>query len=145
MATIPWPRIKAMPPGAVPDGAPIYVILDNLSANKTPAILRLGRRSTRSELCFTPDLQRRGPTRSRRNSGRCATFVIGGSDHPEPHGARLTACGTTWPGATPTPATLTCSPPSPASGPASGANASNAGAGPGPKPHDQPQRTFLAA
>ncbi|HYM53068.1 MAG TPA: IS630 family transposase [Candidatus Dormibacteraeota bacterium] len=36
-----------------PDGAPIYVILDNLSANKTPAIRAWAARN-KVELCFTP-------------------------------------------------------------------------------------------
>ncbi|MBO4207594.1 IS630 family transposase [Micromonospora echinofusca] len=38
---------------ARPDGAPIYVILDNLSANKTPAIRAWAARN-KVELCFTP-------------------------------------------------------------------------------------------
>jgi hypothetical protein len=38
---------------ARPDGAPIYVIMDNLSANKTPAIRAWAARN-KVELCFTP-------------------------------------------------------------------------------------------
>ncbi len=38
---------------ARPDGAPSYVILDNLSANKTPAIRRWAGRH-KVELCLTP-------------------------------------------------------------------------------------------
>jgi transposase len=38
---------------ARPDGAPIYVILDNLSANKTPTIRRWAARH-KVELCLTP-------------------------------------------------------------------------------------------
>lgn len=38
---------------ARPDGAPVYVILDNLSANKTPAI-RAWAAAHHVELCFTP-------------------------------------------------------------------------------------------
>lgn len=38
---------------ARPDGAPIYVILDNLSANKTPPI-RAWAEKNKVELCFTP-------------------------------------------------------------------------------------------
>jgi hypothetical protein len=38
---------------ARPDGAPIYVILDNLSANKTPQI-RTWTRRHKVELCLTP-------------------------------------------------------------------------------------------
>ena len=36
-----------------PDGAPIYVILDNLSAHKGPVIRNWARRN-KVELCFTP-------------------------------------------------------------------------------------------
>jgi hypothetical protein len=38
---------------ARPDGAPIYVILDNLSANKTAPILAWAKKN-KVELCFTP-------------------------------------------------------------------------------------------
>ncbi|GAA3645781.1 hypothetical protein GCM10022267_35580 [Lentzea roselyniae] len=38
---------------ARPDGAPIYVILDNLSAHKGEQIRRWARKN-RVELCFTP-------------------------------------------------------------------------------------------
>ena len=38
---------------ARPDGAPIYVIMDNLSANKTPAIRAWAVRN-KVELCLTP-------------------------------------------------------------------------------------------
>ncbi len=38
---------------ARPDGAPIYVIMDNLSANKTPAVRTWAARN-KVELCFTP-------------------------------------------------------------------------------------------
>ncbi|GGT15931.1 hypothetical protein J2S47_006795 [Streptomyces griseoviridis] len=38
---------------ARPDGAPIYVILDNLSAHKGETIWRWARKN-RVELCFTP-------------------------------------------------------------------------------------------
>jgi hypothetical protein len=38
---------------ARPDGAPIYVTLDNLSANKTPAIRSWANRNN-VKLCFTP-------------------------------------------------------------------------------------------
>ena len=54
---------------ARPDGAPIYVIMDNLSANKTPAI-RAWAKKHKAELCFTPT-SASWQTRSRRNSGRC--------------------------------------------------------------------------
>jgi hypothetical protein len=38
---------------ARPDGAPIYVIMDNVSANKTPAIRTWAKRH-KVELCLTP-------------------------------------------------------------------------------------------
>lgn len=38
---------------ARPDGAPIYVIMDNLSANKTPTI-RAWAKKNKVELCLTP-------------------------------------------------------------------------------------------
>jgi hypothetical protein len=65
---------------ARPDGRKIYVILDNLSANKTPAI-RAWAAGSRVELCFTPTYSswadpiepHFGPLRS---------FVIGDSDEP---------------------------------------------------------------
>lgn len=64
----------------LPDGAPIYVILDNLSANKTPKI-RAWANTHNVELCLTPTYAswanpiepQFGPLRS---------FVIANSDHP---------------------------------------------------------------
>jgi transposase len=38
---------------ARPDGAPIYVTMDNLSANRTPAI-RTWAKKNKVELCLTP-------------------------------------------------------------------------------------------
>jgi transposase len=55
---------------AHPDGAPIYVILDNLSA-KRPRQSAPGRPRTRSS-CVSPRPTPHGPIRSRRNSGHCA-------------------------------------------------------------------------
>jgi hypothetical protein len=40
-------------PGGPPDGAPIDVIMDNLSANKTPAVRAWAARDN-VELCLTP-------------------------------------------------------------------------------------------
>lgn len=53
---------------ASPDGAPIYVILDNLSAHQ-PTCLRDWAKEHRVELCFNPDLRllgqsHRGPPRT---------------------------------------------------------------------------------
>ena len=47
-----WPAFKTIR-AARPDTAPIYVICDNLSANKTPAIRTWARRH-KVELCLTP-------------------------------------------------------------------------------------------
>jgi transposase len=55
---------------ARPDGASICVILDNLSANKTPQI-RAWTTNNKVELCFTRPTPP-GPTRSKPTSGRCA-------------------------------------------------------------------------
>ena len=119
---------------ARPGGYRLFVILDNLSASKTPAIRRWAKREN-VELCFTP-VNASWLTRSRRNSGRYA---------PLSWAARITPATPCWPassritcaGATPTPGTPTSWPPSAASGPASAVNGTSAGAAPGPKPHDQ--------
>ncbi len=68
-----------------PDGAPVYVILDNLSAHKGPAI-RTWTRRNKVELCFTltytswasPIEARFGPLRQ---------FIIANSHRPKPRGA----------------------------------------------------------
>jgi hypothetical protein len=55
------------------------VILDNLSANKTPAIRRWAERAN-VELCFTPtNASWANPIEPQ--FGPIRTFVIGGSDH----------------------------------------------------------------
>ncbi|WTY93328.1 transposase [Sphaerisporangium sp. NBC_01403] len=65
---------------ARPDGAPVYVILDNLSANKTPAI-RAWAAKNKVELCFTPTYASwANPIEPQ--FGPLRTFVIAGSDHP---------------------------------------------------------------
>ena len=65
---------------ARPDGAPIYVILDNLSANKTPAI-RAWARNNNVELCLTPtSASWANPIEAQ--FGPLRTFVMGNSDHP---------------------------------------------------------------
>jgi transposase len=63
-----------------PDGAPIYVIMDNLSANKTPAI-RTWAKKHKVKLCFTPtNASWANPIEAQ--FGPLRTFVMGGSDHP---------------------------------------------------------------
>ena len=65
---------------ARPDGAPIYVILDNLSANKTPAI-RAWAAAHKVELCLTPtNASWADPIEAQFGPLRC--FTIGNSDHP---------------------------------------------------------------
>jgi transposase len=65
---------------ARPDGAPIYVIMDNLSANKTPAIRAWAARHT-VELCFTPTYASwANPIEAQ--FGPLRTFVMSASHHP---------------------------------------------------------------
>jgi transposase len=62
-----------------PGGYRLYVILDNLSANKTPAIRRWAERAN-VELCFTPtSASWANPIEAQ--FGPIRTFVLGGSDH----------------------------------------------------------------
>ena len=64
---------------ARPDGAPIYVILDNLSANKTPAVRAWAKRN-KVELCFTPtNASWANPIEAQ--FGPLCTFVMG-ANHP---------------------------------------------------------------
>jgi transposase len=68
--------IRAARPGAYR----LFVILDNLSANKTPAIRRWAAKAN-VELCFTPtNASWANPIEAQ--FGPLRTFVIGGSDHP---------------------------------------------------------------
>jgi transposase len=65
---------------AQPGGYRLYVILDNLSANKTPTIRRWAERAN-VELCFTPTgASWANPIEAQ--FGPLRTFVMGGSDHP---------------------------------------------------------------
>jgi transposase len=65
---------------ARPGGCRLSVILDNLSANKTPAIRRWARREN-VELCFTPtNASWANPVEA--HFGPLRAFVIGTSDHP---------------------------------------------------------------
>jgi hypothetical protein len=77
---------------ARPDGYRLFVIMDNLAADKTPAIRRWARREN-AGLCFTPaNASRANPVEAQ--SGPVRTFVMGGSDHPSHAGLarRLQAC-----------------------------------------------------
>jgi transposase len=63
-----------------PGGYRLYVILDNLSANKTPAIRRWAVHAN-VELCFTPtDAFWANPIEAQ--FGPLRTFAMGGFDHP---------------------------------------------------------------
>src|SRR3954453_6390358 len=65
---------------ARPDGAPIYVILDNLSANKTPALRRWAARH-KVERCLTPtSASWANPIEAQ--FGPLRTFTMAGSNHP---------------------------------------------------------------
>lgn len=65
---------------ARPDGAPIYAILDNLSANKTPKI-RAWAAGHNVELCFTPTYASwANPIEAQ--FGPLRNFVMGASNHP---------------------------------------------------------------
>ncbi|WBB89337.1 IS630 family transposase [Verrucosispora sp. WMMC514] len=65
---------------ARPDGAPIYVILDNLSAHKGRKIRAWAARN-KVELCFTPTYASwANPIEAQ--FGPLRTFVIAGSNHP---------------------------------------------------------------
>ncbi|GAA0577054.1 hypothetical protein GCM10010172_72190 [Paractinoplanes ferrugineus] len=62
-----------------PDGAPIYVVLDNLSAHKGKTIRAWAARN-KVELCFTPTYASwANPIEAQ--FGPLRTFVIAGSDH----------------------------------------------------------------
>src|SRR4051812_13166568 len=96
-----WAALKSIR-AARPDGAPIYVVLDNLSAHKG-AKSAGGRRRTRSS-CASPRPTPPGPTPSRHTSGHC-----GSSPSPTPTTpttpSRPANSTVTCAGATPTPAT----------------------------------------
>jgi hypothetical protein len=65
---------------ARPDGAPIYIILDNLSAHKGAAIRAWAERSN-VELCFTPTYcSWANPIEA--HFGPLKMFVVAGSNHP---------------------------------------------------------------
>ncbi|WP_214404680.1 IS630 family transposase [Pseudonocardia lacus] len=76
---------------ARPDGAPIYVIMDNLSANKTPKI-RVWAAAHNVELCLTPDLRVLGQS-DRRPVRAVAQLRDGRLEPLQPPGARPAAAG----------------------------------------------------
>jgi hypothetical protein len=109
---------------ARPGGYRLFVIMDNLAANKTPAIRRWARREN-VELCFTPT--NASWANPRRSSGPCAPLSWAAQTTRTIPSWRA-GCRITCAGAMPTPATPASWPPSAANAPASAANASNAGA-----------------
>ena len=120
---------------ARPGGYRLFVIMDNLSANKTPAIRRWARREN-VELCFTPtNASWANPIEAQ--FGPLRTFVMGNSDHPN-HTvlARKLQAYLRWRNAHARhPDVLAAQR---RERPASAANASNAGAARNLKPHDRP-------
>ena len=99
--------------------------MDNLSANKTPAIRAWAARN-KVELCFTPtNASWANPIEAQ--FGPLRTFTMGASDHPN-HPALARRCRPTCAGATPTRGTPTCLTRNAANEPGSAANATNAGA-----------------
>jgi len=65
---------------ARPDGAPIYIILDNLSAHRGQPIRAWAARN-KVELCFTPTYASwANPIEA--HFGPLRTFVVAGSNHP---------------------------------------------------------------
>ena len=74
-----WAALRSIR-AARPDGAPIYVILDNLSAHKNWRIRTWARRH-KVELCFTPTYASwANPIEA--HFGPLRQFTIAGSDHP---------------------------------------------------------------
>ncbi len=89
---------------ARPDGAPIYVICDNLSANKTPTIRRWAAWHN-VELCLTPtSASWADPIEAQ--FGPLRAFTMANSDYPTTSSSPQT-CRHTYAGATPTPDTPT--------------------------------------
>jgi len=122
---------------ARPGGYRLFVILDNLSANKTPAIRRWAKREN-VELCFTPvNASWANPIQAQ--FGPVRTFVMGASDHPS-HTvlARKLQAHLRWRNAHAR--TPTCWPPSAVNAPMSAANASNAGGAPSPSLYNPASR-----
>lgn len=117
-----WAALKSIR-AARPDGAPIYVILDNLSAHKNWRIRRWAAQN-KVELCFTP-------TNASWANPIEAHFGPLSSPWPTPTTpttpSRPVSCTATCAGATRTPDTPTSWPPSDANAPESAARKASAG------------------
>ena len=123
---------------ARPDGAPIYIILDNLSAHKGAKIRRWAKKN-KVELCFTPTYASwANPIEA--HFGPLRQFTLANSNHPN-HPSRPGPCTATCAGATPTPATLTSWPHNAGNAPASAARRASAGAADQPSRRDQERFT----
>lgn len=110
---------------ARPDGAPIYVIMDNLSAHKGTDIGRWAKKN-KVELCFTPTYASwANPIEA--HFGPLRQFAIANSNHPN-RPCRPGPCMPTCGGAMPTPATATSWPPNAENAPGSAARRASAGA-----------------
>jgi hypothetical protein len=136
-----WVCVKSIR-AARPDGAPIYVIMDNLSANKTPSIRRWAARH-KVELCFTPTNASWANTMP--GSVRTAAdFTMANPDYPN-HTVLTPNLQAYLPWRNIHARHLDVWPPNPANAPASAANASNGGDDPDPEPPDPPRLTFVVS
>ncbi|GAA3482937.1 hypothetical protein GCM10018966_093840 [Streptomyces yanii] len=125
---------------ARPDGAPIYIILDNLSAH-TGADIRRWAKKNKVELCFTPTYASwANPMEA--HFGPLRQFTLANSHHRS-HPTQPRHCTATCAGAMPTPATPTYLPPNARNAPASAARRASAGADAPSTP--QPDRPRTAA
>lgn len=122
---------------ARPDGQPISIILDNLSAHTDAQIRRWAARNN-VELCFTPTYASwANPTR--RTSGRCVSSPWPTRTTPTTS-CRPASCTATYAGATSMPATPTCWPRNAANAPAFAARKDTDGAD--HEQHDQTPQTI---
>jgi hypothetical protein len=101
---------------ARPHGAPIYVIMDNLSANKTPKI-RTWAAAHNVELCLTPTYASwANPIEAQ--FGPLRSFVMGASNHPNhPTPARRLQVYLRWRNANAAPRRPRCATPRTGPGP----------------------------
>jgi hypothetical protein len=120
--------------GVAADGAPIYVILDNLSANKTPMIRARAARN-KVELCLTPtSASWAKPIEAQFGPLRIFTMA---NSNTRTTPAWPASCRNGCAGATPTPAIPTSSQHNAANEPGSAANANSAGGDAERKPPDR--------
>lgn len=108
-----------------PDGAPICVILDNLSAHRGADARRRAAKH-KVELCLTPTYAS-WVNLIEAHFGPLRRFTIANSNYPN-HTAQTGRCTHTCGGATPTPATATSWPPNARNAPAADARKASAGA-----------------